>query len=1320
MRRELMRTGRIRSTSFSSSSASSSRQEDEKSSEKKNMNKQEVLDHDMIFEQATQSVQLAQVFAEVLQNHNHAVCQRVGHTSLRVENITAVPEVPVGSAAGGGKNATDRRETSSSGREMNARGNKNKPAAVEEEVKSRNDRDEVHLKDAETGSSDKPQLEQQQQEKELYHEWLSVWTAEAVGAKLFLINVNTGDAIDADTGEVVKNQDCMAAETKKFRRGKTRAGFGASADDVELEVESKSMEVVDFEAGPREDQEQHQQDHDLHDQNSQHDSNDDDHQRKSAQDEVKQEEVLSDLYFRISGNSCLDTHWKASKAEAGYVPGVRPTLLERQKPHTFTPTVSSLFDDSTSSDNIKPPRTNTWTSKKDAREQPLPCTKEPIQCSVGELKSVLTRLQLDAMHMLENSEALHHAASSNPDPLMKLLETAAREGAGPGTSPSAGQSQKPFASLKAVQEYWRHVLYSSRLSHEHVQNPKNTAERLLMVDRAHPLVPRDLINQLASSIYAAEQHHGRNVASRLFRTHLRPLIQRNGLHYFLAISGKDVENTMYHWLYNYVKRQDYQRELREFTWLQGVESAYAVCKLFLEKTFGTSATAVGSSTFEVPMYNPRTSSDEEAIYQAAVVIHERFSNIANEEGLLFLQSLFAELHQDFGDFSQHKKNQFDKKTFYHLRKVDSNLLVHRMQSVAKREMAVIKVKEQLEMEQLLKKSSSSDIEKLTSRNKQVEEEEVPTLGQLHLEQHSEEGGQAEEKTADVTKKNLPIVLREVELALKGAVSASFARTVHRQIQNDRFKSEVHFVQSLVLSLVQQYLRSVYNTDRRTRKMNTRTGPGQDDSGTSRSARSSSPRPGFATSFPQAAWKEGPPNQHIPKNINARGGRGQAMLRDLKRFLRPFWPRITERWRARTGCDEQCAQGLQKAGSVAAHVQIMRLLPHSLSFLLRALLLRSRDCVQGGSFSSGWATGTKKRKKRQGTCLTNNLREGSVHDNKKSNRRSTAGGRPRALLDPARLEHILVAASRLAKYVVLFQRSKHVWQDLEGVLPVLAVDVADLFGPQVLNDERCSSASSVLQQEEQLPRRRATSTSRSKKKFATKRSPDHSKNPPGSRTCRPVTIANAFLTLIRAYGLKPAKTQKLTIERFWWLINAAVEMSAYYETVIRGSRVDFWHQIRSSAWRSSKMNKRDEFELDYQKLAQPEEQKQDLDHVANAVSLHRKMEAAWFARIQEESLYAGVGTRVRLRSPVEDFLEGAEGTVVAIHPDKKVLVKFSGSTALRHPEWADVTAALPRSDVLSLHGAEADDVSVCDTSCLIHIASVWRRSRCNARPESCQN
>ncbi len=66
-----------------------------------------------------------------------------------------------------------------------------------------------------------------------------------------------------------------------------------------------------------------------------------------------------------------------------------------------------------------------------------------------------------------------------------------------------------------------------------------------MVDRAHPLVPRDLINQLASSIYAAEQHHGRNVASRLFRTHLRPLIQRNGLHYFLAISGKDVENTMY-------------------------------------------------------------------------------------------------------------------------------------------------------------------------------------------------------------------------------------------------------------------------------------------------------------------------------------------------------------------------------------------------------------------------------------------------------------------------------------------------------------------------------------------------------------------------------------------------------------------------------------------------------------------------------------------------------------------------------------------------------------------------------------------------------
>ncbi len=119
-----------------------------------------------------------------------------------------------------------------------------------------------------------------------------------------------------------------------------------------------------------------------------------------------------------------------------------------------------------------------------------------------------------------------------------------------------------------------------------------------------------------------------------------------------------------------------------------------------------------------------------------------------------------------------------------------------------------------------------------------------------------------------------------------------------------------------------------------------------------------------------------------------------------------------------------------------------------------------------------------------------------------------------------------------------QDSKHVWQDLEGVLPVLAVDVADLFGPQVLNDERCSSAtSSGLQQEEQLPRRRAASTSRGKKKFTTKRSPDHSKNPPRRRTCRPVTIANAFLTLIRAYGLKPAKTQKLTIERFWWLINA---------------------------------------------------------------------------------------------------------------------------------------------------------------------------------------
>ncbi len=188
------------------------------------------------------------------------------------------------------------------------------------------------------------------------------------------------------------------------------------------------------------------------------------------------------------------------------------------------------------------------------------------------------------------------------------------------------------------------------------------------------------------------------------------------------------------------------------------------------------------------------------------------------------------------------------------------------------------------------------------------------------------------------------------------------------------------------------------------------------------------------------------------------------------------------------------------------------------------------------------------------------------------------------------------------------------------------------------------------------------------------------------------------------------------------INAAVEMSAYYEIVIRGPRVDFWHQIRSSAWRStSKMNKREVLEVDHQKLAQlKEEQKhQDLDHVANAVSLHRKMEAAWFARIQEESLYAGVGTRVRLGSPVEDFLEGAEGTVVAIHPDKKVLVKFPGS-ALRHPEWADVTAELPRSDLLSLHGVEVDDVSVCDTSCLIHIASVWRRSRCNARPDSCQN
>ncbi len=504
-----------------------------------------------------------------------------------------------------------------------------------------------------------------------------------------------------------------------------------------------------------------------------------------------------------------------------------------------------------------------------------------------------------------------------------------------------------------------------------------------------------------------------------------------------------------HWLYNYVKRQDYQRELREFTWLQGVESAYAVCKLFLEKTFG-STTAVGA-TFEVPLYNPRTStSDEEAINQGAVLIHERPSNIANEEGLLFLQSVFAELHQDFGDFSQRKRNQFeDKETIYHPRKVDSNLLVNRMQSVAKREMAVIKVKEQLEMEQLFKKSSSSGIEKITSREKQVEEEEVPTLGQLHLkQQHSEGAGGGEEKTADVVaKKNLPIVLREVELALKGAVSASFARTLHRQIQNDRFKSEVHFVQSLVLSLVQQYLRSVYNTDRTT-KMNTRTGPGQDQddrsgtssSGPDRSASSSSPSPGFATSFPQAAWKEGPPNQHIPKNINARGRRGQAMLRDLKQFLRPFWPRITERWRARTGCDEQCAQGLQKAGSVAAHVQIMRLLPHSLSFLLRALLLRSRDCVQGGSsFSSGGATGTKKRKKRQGTtCLTNNLREGSVRDNKKSNRGSTA---PRALLDPARLEHILVAASRLAKYVVLFQRSKYALQKYRTRINALQISSA---------------------------------------------------------------------------------------------------------------------------------------------------------------------------------------------------------------------------------------------------------------------------------------